>query len=849
MSPPPQLCFPFTNRVKQLTHHPNPSSASSATLTSITSAATKLQFTEDTESYYNMANTNATSPQPSRSNSTGTAGTDKTIRTPNLQRMFTWRKHDSTATLVSDEQQYMAKKGVMEHEETIEIIDTTPRLQALRKKMHEEGEIDYFIIPSEDGHLSEYVAPSDKRLQWISAFTGSAGCAIVSKRSAYLFVDSRYWIQAEREHDRNWTILKTGTAELKDWLDWAITCPRGSKIAIDSRMISHERATKLYKGLYDRGSKLLHPRQNLVDLVWEERPKRPRDQIYVQPEEYTGRGIREKLSDVRRWIRKQNGAIGKQGPITRQASTNSKPGAANAKVGANGKATTPTGAPGVKRSMTTPSGPRAAAAAAALNKSTPMPTPITPTPPSAIPARLASPAVKRSNSSSPSTPLGPSGQEKLSAVFVADLASIAWVLNLRGSDVPFNPVFAAYLMIGIDGKTTLFIESAKVTDEVKEYLREGGVSLKEYSEVWTYIRQKQWGEGKVIISPNTPYAVSLIIGSHRYAVLPAYIEEAKAVKNPVELDGMRNAYIRDGIAMIRWLAWLDQKFSSGYEISEWEASDRLNMFRENELKDESEPASYMGPAYENIIAYGANAALPHYTPSKNDSRQMGKNECILVDSGGQYRDGTCDTSRTVHFGYPTVEQAEAFTRVLQGHIAIDTACFPAGTSGATLDVLARKALWKDKLNYGHGTGHGVGSFLSVHEGPHSFSSTTPLQTGHVITNEPGFYKDGEFGVRIESALVVRELAHDKEDEETGKKQQWFGFERLTMVPIQMKMVRASLLSKDERMWIKEHNNHVRKTLEPLLEGDKRALKWLRKECQKTFGNEGKGSAGLSIEWD
>lgn len=322
----------------------------------------------------------------------------------------------------------------------------------------------------------------------------------------------------------------------------------------------------------------------------------------------------------------------------------------------------------------------------------------------------------------------------------------------------------------------------------------------------------------------------------------------KAVKNPVELHGMRRAYIRDGIAMVRWLAWMEDKISHGYEISEYEASEKLNRFRRDEVTLDDRLSTYMGPAYENIVACGANAALPHYTPTPNGSKMIGKQEMLLVDSGGQYRDGTCDTTRTVHFGYPTVEQAEAFTRVLQGHIAIDTAIFPAGTSGVQLDVLGRKALWKDKQNYGHGTGHGVGSFLSVHEGPHSFSSSTPLVPGHIITNEPGFYKDGEFGIRIESSLVVRELAMDGK-EDAGKQGKWYGFERLTMVPIQMKMVRASLLSKDERGWIKEHNNLVRKTLEPLLENDKRALKWLKKECTKTFGNDGKGSAGLSIEWD
>ncbi|KIM29700.1 hypothetical protein M408DRAFT_67274 [Serendipita vermifera MAFF 305830] len=666
--------------------------------------------------------------------------------------MLTWRRHDSTSTLVSDEQQY--KKGMMLAEEPVEIVDTTPRINALRAKMAEDS-IDYFIIPSEDGHLSEYVAESDKRLHWISNFTGSAGTAIVSKRSAYLFVDSRYWLQAEQEVDANWTIHKTGTPEIKDWLDWAITCPRGSKIGIDSRMISHERATKLYKGLYDRGSKLAHPRQNLVDLIWEDRPKRPKDIVYVQPVQFTGKEINQKLSEIRKWIRKQNSALGKdnKGGLTRSGS--------------------------------------------------------------------------------------------LAAVFISDLASIAYTLNLRGADIPFNPVFTAYLLVGVDGKTILFIDGEKVPKEIKAYLNENGVSVREYSDVWTYLRGKQWGEGKVIISPNTPYAVSLIIGSQRYVVLPSYIEEVKAVKNETEIEGMREAYIRDGVAMVRWFAWMEHKISQGYEISEWEASEKIDFFREDEHIREGETPMYMGPAYENIIAAGANAAQPHYTPTRHGSKCIGKNEMFLIDSGGHYRDGTCDTSRTVHFGYPTVEQSEAFTRVLQGHIAIENAIFPAGTAGAQLDVLARKALWRDGQNYLHGTGHGVGSFLNVHEGPHSFSSSTPLQPGHIITNEPGFYKDGEFGIRIESALLVREVDTkcQKDDDH------FFGFERLTHVPIQTKMVRASMLSKDDRQWIRDHNAEVRRTLEPYLQDDKRALKWLRRECQKGFGNEGKGSAGLAIEWD
>jgi hypothetical protein len=346
-------------------------------------------------------------------------------------------------------------------------------------------------------------------LQWISNFTGSAGTAIVSKRSAYLFVDSRYWAQAERELDGNWQTMKMGTAEIKDWLDWAITCPRGSKLAIDSRMISHERATKLYKGLYDRGSKLAHPRQNLVDLIWEDRPKRPRDPVYVQPVEFTGRDIKEKLSDIRRWIRKQNAALAKEkgGNLSRSGSSASTTKPANPREN-------------VKRS----------------NSTSGVTPPVTgKTPASAVPARLTSPpGVKRSNSVPGASP-GPGGPDRLAAVFLSDLASIAYVLNLRGSDIPYNPVFTAYLIVSADGKTVLFIEAEKVPKEVKDYLHEAGVSIRDYGEVWAYLRGKQWGEGKVIIHPNTPYAVSLIIGSPRYTVLPSYVEEVKAVKNAVEV--------------------------------------------------------------------------------------------------------------------------------------------------------------------------------------------------------------------------------------------------------------------------------------------------------------------------
>jgi len=310
-----------------------------------------------------------------------------------------------------------------------------------------------------------------------------------------------------------------------------------------------------------------------------------------------------------------------------------------------------------------------------------------------------------------------------------------------------------------------------------------------------------------------------------------------AIKNDTEMEGLRRAYLRDGVCYVQFLAWLEDKINKGYDVTEWEAAHRLTEFRRK-------AKHFMGLAYENISATGPNAALPHYSPKKNESEMISRNLPYLNDSGGQYRDGTCDTTRTVHFGRPDPEQCEAYTRVLQGHIAIDSAVFPEGTSGNQLDVLARRALWKDGLNYLHGTGHGFGSFLTVHEGPHGFSSNVPLVPGHVVTNEPGFYNAGKWGMRIESALAVRRAqtrGHFNGDI-------WLAFERLTCVPIQTRMVKESMLTKEEKQWLKDHNARCYDKLAPLLKDDKRAMTWLRRETQRQIGLANAAPGGVAIEW-
>ncbi|TDL21422.1 Creatinase/aminopeptidase [Rickenella mellea] len=640
-----------------------------------------------------------------------------------------------------------------------ERVETSERLDLLRAQMAKDN-LDYYIIPSEDAHGSEYVADWDKRREWISGFTGTAGQAIVSREEAFLITDSRYWLQADNELDMNWKLVKIpqpgSSGGPGTWQQWLV--PRvqeNMRIGMDARMISYAKAAQLTKDLQARSAKLVFPPQNYVDLIWKTKPARSKEPIFIQRTSFAGQSASSKLAALREWIAEQ--------------------------------------------------------------------------PPS-----------KPSYSKGP-----PTDAQKHVAALVTSLPNIAWILNLRGRDIPYNPVFQAYLLVNVNegeagGGAILFTDMGKVGDDVGSYLEKLGVEVREYNDVWNVLRRPPWGPGKVLISEETSYAISLILTHFRYTVAPSYIDSLKAVKNNVETEGLRAAHLRDGLAYTRWLAWLEDKLARGYEITEYEAAMRLTEFRRG-------GEYFEGLAYENISASGPNAALPHYSPTRGSAKFISRETPYLNDSGGQYLDGTIDTTRTMHFGRPTQEQCEAYTRVLQGHIAIDSCFFPQGTTGKQLDVLARKALWKEGLNYLHGTGHGFGSFLNVHEGPHGFSSDVELVPGHVITNEPGFYNEGKWGMRIESALLVRQVR--TKHEFNGPI--WLGFERLTVVPIQTKMVKESLLSREEIAWIKEHNRKCRERLEPLMRDvdDKRALKWLRRESERGIGVVGPGPGNISIDWD
>ncbi|MBQ2107343.1 MAG: M24 family metallopeptidase, partial [Bacteroidales bacterium] len=294
---------------------------------------------------------------------------------------------------------------------------------------------------------------------------------------------------------------------------------------------------------------------------------------------------------------------------------------------------------------------------------------------------------------------------------------------------------------------------------------------------------------------------------------------AKAVKNPFEIEGMKSAHIRDGVAMVRFLHWLEKSVQAERRVSEWDAAVKLGEFR-------SEVSGYQGDSFETISAYGPGAALPHYVTPRGDAPLLEAHGLYLCDSGGQYLDGTTDITRTVPLGDLTPLEREDYTLVLKGHIDLAMALFPEGTPGCRIDALAREPLWRFKRNFGHGTGHGVGSFLGVHEGPQDVRQNLnpqPLVSGMVISDEPGIYREGQHGVRHENLL----LCVPKGENEFGR---WLGFEPLTLCPFDTAGLDLSLLDRAEKEWLDEYHALVYETLSPLLDDD--LARWLQQKCRK-----------------
>ncbi|KAG1779396.1 peptidase M24, structural domain-containing protein [Suillus placidus] len=612
-------------------------------------------------------------------------------------------------------------------------VDTTERLAKLRELLKKpENNVKAFFVPSEDQHFSEYPAHSDERRAFISGFNGSAGCAIITLRDAFLFTDGRYFLQASQQLDSNWKLMKQGlpVEDVPTWQEFLSKhLEQGTRIGIDPTLISAADAESLKKSLEPRGSELVSLQQNPVDIVWgKDRPPCPHNSVFPLDIKYAaGETFQNKLQRLREEITKKNAV----------------------------------------------------------------------------------------------------------ASVVTLLDEVAWLFNLRGTDIDFNPVFFAYAVV-TPKEAILFMNDAQAQHSIKTFLG-SDVEIRPYESFIPSLRQltTTLGANKekpMLLGDKTSLAVVEAIGQENAVLIPSPVAAMKAIKNKTEIEGFRKCHIRDGAALIRYFAWLEEQLNGGAELNESQAAAKLEEFR-------SELDLFRGLSFTTISSTGPNAAVIHYSPDPNDCAIIRKDQIYLCDSGGQYLDGTTDVTRTLHFGTPTDEEKRAFTRVLQGHISIDTAVFPIGTSG--VDSFARRALWQEGWGnrytfitpeYRHGTGHGVGHFLNVHEGPHGIGTriaynSTSLKAGMTVSNEPGYYADGRYGIRTESVVIVREA---KTPNNFGNG--YLCFERVTMCPIQTKLIDFSVLTAQEKEWLNSYHAETLEKVGPLLRNDRRALQWLEREC-------------------
>ena len=416
----------------------------------------------------------------------------------------------------------------------------------------------------------------------------------------------------------------------------------------------------------------------------------------------------------------------------------------------------------------------------------------------------------------------------LDAAVLSALDSVAWAFNLRGRDVSHTPVGLAYALVHDDATADLFVSPEKVTEEVRASLG-NGVRLHPYDAFATHL--DTLSGKKIAVDPERSVAAIFDALGHAGADLVRRRDPAvlpKAIKNGAEQAGARAAHARDGAAVARFLRWVEEAPLAPGGVDELSASDKLEALRREtgELRDLS---------FDTISGAGPNGAIVHYRSSDRTNRPLEPGSLYLVDSGAQYLDGTTDITRTVAVGEPSAEHRDRFTRVLRGHIALSNARFPAGTRGSQLDTLARQYLWAAGLDYAHGTGHGVGSFLSVHEGPQRIASSAsgfaggdePLRPGMILSNEPGYYKAGEYGIRFENLVLVVPV------EVAGAEAELLGFEVLTLAPIDRRLIEVGMLNPDERAWIDDYHARVAREIGPRLEGDDR--RWLEEKCQPLQG--------------
>lgn len=416
-------------------------------------------------------------------------------------------------------------------------------------------------------------------------------------------------------------------------------------------------------------------------------------------------------------------------------------------------------------------------------------------------------------------------KHKCVGLVVSALDEIAWLLNLRGSDIEYNPVFYGYLII-TNQQVTLFANNYRFDTKVQAALQADKVNVEPYENFWTKLnslsKDFNMANKKLLVPKNSSWEIIRNLKCSFEQPLRSPIEDLKGIKNEVELKGARSAHLKDGRALCKFFAWLENELiNKGELIDELQADDKLTQFRMQE-------DNFVGLSFATISATGANAAVIHYKPVKGECAVINPHKIYLNDSGSQFLEGTTDVTRTIHFTTPKPDEIKHYTLVLKGNISLGNLKFPEDTTGALIDSIARQHLWSAGLDYGHGTSHGIGAYLNVHEGPIGIgprpnAASSSLKPGHLISNEPGYYEDGDYGIRIENVMYVKQSGRSYNERD------FLEFDTLTRVPFCKKLIDISLLTTEERAWINKYHQTVWNELSPSFFKNSLEYNWLKKE--------------------
>lgn len=584
------------------------------------------------------------------------------------------------------------------------------RIAALRAAMKEQN-IQAYIIPTTDPHLSEYPAACWKYREWISGFTGSAGTVVVTLDKAGLWTDSRYFLQAEMQLEGTgidlYKLMLPETPSIPQFL--LAELGEGDTVGLNGLTYSLADAQSLELALKKKGV-ALNTDLSLIDPIWEDRPAVPEAQIFEMPVELSGKSSEDKLIEINQMLHK---------------------------AGAD-------------------------------------------------------------------------------CTVLSALDEVAWTANIRGTDVSYNPVAISYAYVS-DKENVLFINPKKVPAEIAEHLKKEGWVLADYGKLFDYLQRLPENIRVFLDRSKTNMAI--------YNALPKGAEiidgispanHLKSIKNETEIKGFRNAVLKDGIALTKFYFWLEKQMAAGEKVTELSASHKLTELR-------SEQPLYVMDSFASISSYGPHGAVVHYSPTPETDTELKPDNLYLLDSGAQYLDGTTDITRTIALCEPTEQMKKDFTRALKGTIGIAKCKFPAGIRGCLVDAFARKALWDAGINYLHGTCHGIGHCLNVHEGPQSIrmeENPVILEPGMVMSDEPAMYRAGEYGIRTENMVLI----HKDSETEFGT---FLGFETLTLCYIDTRLVIPSMLSAREHAWLNKYHQQVYETLSPHLTEEEKA--WLKEK--------------------